>query len=352
MDKKRLALKKALLLAKANIKLHPDIDKNKLDSSGGNIGRNDWIFFRISNTSRVRLTLSENASLLLVKNGPDTYNIQDLNTNEIILNNVTIEQILSHAPEQLFFLLYKNCYNNCQFCPMTYNIAEKGHYSWGDMYKRISENEQFNIRSISVTTSSPPDKTNEDLVNEMVDVTNKIRKIKGNDIPIGMSLKTPTKDQLCRLKEAGVSEMRLNLETYNPELAKTLMPRKKINEILKSIEFAVEVFGKEKVSSNIIIGLGETDNDILQGVEVLSEMGALSSLYPYDPIDLTHEKFKRPSVPIVLPNEKFKRPSAERIFNLAVEHKKILENHNLNPLGAKTMCCSCAASHLYPGKDI
>lgn len=338
MNKKELALKKALLLAKANIRLHPEIDKRKLEISRGNIGRNQWIFIRISETSRVRLVLSEDASLLLVKSGEDTYNIQDLDTNEIILNNVTLERILSHAPEQLFFLLYRNCCNMCRFCPMTYITVKNDHSSWEEMHRKISENEKFNIRSISVTTGSPHNKTQEELVEEMVDSAKKIRKIKGNDIPIGMSLKTPTQDQLQRLKEAGVSEMRLNLETYNLELARTLMPVKEIDKILQSIEHAVEIFGKEKVSSNMIIGLGETDNDILRGVEVLSEIGSLSTLYPYDPISQL--------------NGEFKRPSAERIFRLAVEHKKILEKYKLNPLGAETMCCSCAASHLYPGRDI
>lgn len=337
MSENNLALKKAFLLSKANIKLHPDIDEHKLYSSTGNIGKNQWIFIRISKTSRVRLTLSENASLLLVKNSANNYNIHDLDTNEIILNNVTIERILSHAPEQLFFLLYKNCANACLFCPITYH-TDNSHYSWEKMQQRILENLQYNIRSISVTTSCPPDKEQDDIVNEMIDITQKTRELMDKDIPIGTSLKTPSRDQLLRLKESGVSEMRLNLETYNPQLANSLMPQKDINKILQSIEDAVEVFGKEKVSSNIIIGLGETDDDILQGVNVLSEIGALSTLYPYDPIGS--------------PNEKFKRPSAERIFNLAVEHKKILEKYHLNPLGAKTMCCSCAASHLYPGRDI
>lgn len=215
------------------------------------------------------------------------------------------------------------------------------------MHKKILETKDLNLRSISVTTSSPPDKTKEELVNEMIDIAKKIKvDTKGKDIPIGMSLQTPSVDHLRRLKEAGVSEMRLNLETYNRQLAESLMPNKKIDDILKSIEHAVEIFGKEKVSSNLIIGLGETDDDILQGVEVLSEMGALSTLYPYDYIGA-------PSNPTIEPpDEKFKRPSAERIFNLAVEHKKILEKYGLDPLAAKTMCCSCAASHLYPGRDI
>lgn len=365
MDNNDLALKKALLLAKAKIKLHsdieldpdiklePDIKKNEQYRSKGNLGRNDWIFIRISETSRVRLNVDKNASLLLVKNSENGFDIQDLDTNEIILNNVTIERILSHAPEQLFFLLYKKCRNNCQFCPRTYIPTERDHYPWEDMQKRILETKDLNLRSISVTTSSPPDRTKEKLVNEMIDIAKGIREIMGNDFPIGMSLQTPSEEQLWRLKEAGVSEMRLNLETYNPELAKKIMPNKDIDEILKSIEYAVKIFGREKVSSNIIIGLDKDDtkedNHILQGVEVLSKMGALSTLYPYDYIELPVEKFKRPIEP---PDEIFKRPSAERIFDLAKKHKEILEKYGLDPLAAKTMCCSCAASHLYPGRDI
>lgn len=367
MDKRDLALKKALLLAKANIKLHPnikldpdiglhsDIKKHEQYRSRGNLARNKWIFFRISENSRVRLTLSEDASLLLVKNSENGFDIQDLDTNEIILNNVTIERILSHAPEQLFFLLYKKCCNNCQFCPRTYIPAVRDHYPWEDMQKRILETKDLNLRSISVTTSSPPDRTKEELVNEMVFIAKGIREIMGKGFPIGMSLQTPSEEQLWRLKEAGVSEMRLNLETYNPELAKKIMPNKDIDEILKSIEYAVKIFGREKVSSNIIIGLEKDDeekddekkkNHILQGVEVLSEMGALSTLYPYDYIGPLINPTIEP------PDEKFKRPSAERIFYLAKKHKEILEKYGLDPLAAKTMCCSCAASHLYPGRDI
>lgn len=131
--------------------------------------------------------------------------------------------------------------------------------------------------------------------------------------------------------------MRLNLETYNMKLAQQLMPNKDVNKILRSIEDAVNIFGKEKVSSNIIIGLGESDDDILDGVNRLAEMGALSTLYPYDSIEGV---------------EQFKRPSANRIYYLATEHKKILQKYNLNSLEAKTMCCACAGSHLYPGRDL
>lgn len=337
MNNNNTALIKAFLLSEEKIQLHPDIDKQNLYSSTGNIGKNQWIFIRISKTSRVRMSLSENANLTLVKANADDYFIQNSRTHERIIEHVTIERILAHAPEQLFFLLYKDCTNGCLFCPLTYN-SNNSHYSWEKIQHRITENSSYKIQSISFTTSYPNAKTQNELVEEIADIAAKTRRLLGKDIPIGASLKTPSKDHLLRLKDAGISEIRLNLETYNMKLAQCLMPNKDVNEILHSIEQAVTVYGKEKVSSNIIIGLGESDDDILGGVNRLAEIGALSTLYPYDSIGL--------------PNYNFERPSAKRIYNLAVEHKKILEKYSLNPLGAKTMCCACAASHLYPGKDI
>lgn len=332
-----IAYTKSFLLSEAFIQLHPDIDKQELNSSTGNIGKDSWLFIRISKTSRVRMALRESANLILVKSGANDYYIENLRTHTIIIEHVTVERVLAHAPEQLFFLLYKECSNKCKFCPLTYK-PRNSHYSWENILHRICESNMYGIHSVSFTTSCPTGKTPDELTDELVSVTTKTRELLGEDIPLGASLKTPTKDQLLRLKAAGTTEIRLNLETYNINLAKYLMPNKDINEILHALELAVNIFGKEKVSSNIIVGLGEDDNDILDGVNILAEMGVLSTIYPYDSLEL--------------PDENFKRPSADRIYNLAIEHKKILERHHLEPLNAKTMCCACAASHLYPGKDI
>lgn len=337
MHADNIALIKALLLSEATIRLDPNINKQELYSSTGNIGKNHWIFIRLSATSRVRMSLSENANLTLVKSDTNDYFIQDSQTHEILIKHVLVERILIHAPEQLFFLLHKNCTNCCLFCPLTYSY-NKSHYTWKEIQQRISQNLSYGIQSISFTTSSPPDKTQDELVDEIIDIAIKTRKLISEDIPLGASLKTPSENHLLRLKDAGITEIRLNLETYNPKLAQYLMPNKDLDKILHSIDQAVNIYGKEKVSSNIIIGLGESDDDILDGVSRLAEIGAISTLYPYDPIEGL--------------NMQFKRPSADRIYNLAMEHKKILEKHELNPLNAKTMCCACAASHLYPGKDI
>ena len=155
-------------------------------------------------------------------------------------------------------------------------------------------------------------KTQDELVNEIADIAIKTQESFGGDIPLGASLKTPIKKQLLRLKEARIAEMRLDLETYNMILAHQLMPNKDVIKILCSIKDAVNIFGKEKGSSNIIIGLGESDDDILDEVNKLAEIGALSTLYPYDVIENLHEQFKH--------------PLANRIYYLATEHKKFCKN--------------------------
>lgn len=337
MPENNIALIKSMMLSESTIQLDPNINKQELYSSTGNIGKNHWIFLRLSETSRVRMSLSETANLILVKSDANDYFIQHSQTHEIIIKHVAVERVLAHAPEQIFLLLYKNCSNCCLFCPLTYT-TDQSHYTWEQIQNKICQNISYGIKSISFTTSCPPDKTQDELVYEISDIAIKTRKLVGENVTLGASLRTPSKEQLLYLKETGINEIRLNLETYNRRLAQHLMPNKDLNKILHSIEQAVNIFGKEKVSSNILIGLGESDDDILKGVNRLAEIGALSTLYPYDPIDGL--------------NESFSRPSANRIYYLAIEHKKILQKYNLNPLGAKTMCCACAGSHLYPGKDL
>lgn len=337
MFENNIAKIKALLLAEGTIQLHTNVNRQELYSSTGNIGRDEWIFMRISQTSRVRLALRQKANFTLVKSDSNEYLIQSSKSHEVIINHVTIERILSHAPEQLFFLLHKNCSNGCLFCPLTYS-ANNSYYNWEKIQQRINENITNKICSVSFTSSCPTYKIQNELVDEMIDFTRKTRNLLGKEIPLGASLKTPSRDHLLRLRDAGITEIRLNIETYNEKLAHYFMPKKDLNEILHSIEMAVDIFGKGKVSSNIIIGLGESDDDVINGVNKLAEIGSLSTLYPYDPTNI--------------PNKNFKRPSAERIYKLAIEHKKLLKKYDLNPLEAKTMCCACAASHLYPGKDL
>ena len=79
--------------------------------------------------------------------------------------------------------------------------------------------------------------------------------------------------------------------------------------------------------------------DVVNTIERLAQIGVIATLYPYDPID-EHEK------------SPFQRPDEDRIYNLAVEHKRILNKYGLDATALQTMCPACAASHILPGKDL
>ncbi len=197
------------------------------------------------------------------------------------------------------------------------------------------------IQVIGITTSVPPNLSAEDVADEMIFIVGKIREKVGPKIPLGVSTKIPTKEKLISLKKAGADEIRLNIEVANTALSKLLMPKKPVGEIIKSIEIACQLFGKGKVSSNIVIGLGESDSDIIFCIEELAKIGAIATLYPYDPIETNDDYINT-----------LERPSSERLYALAVKHKEILEKYRLDTSGLNTMCPACGASHIFPGRDL
>lgn len=321
-------------------------DKVPVSICGKNNSENhhhdEWIFLRLNKKSRVRLvvddknpafTLSyiENEGLLLIDN----------ETNEIITQGFELEDAVIHAPDQLFLGLYEYCKIGCKFCPLHIAHGEMIHYSLDSIFYDIDVSFDKPYSSIGITSSIPYHLTSNDVADEMIFVVQKIREKVGPSIPIGVSTRIPSEIEMKRLYAAGASEIRLNIEVPNQTLSQKLMPNKSLDEIYHCIGIACKVFGRGKVSSNIVLGLGESDQDVINAIRRLAEMGAIATLYPFDPFD--NNEFTVPE---------FSRPSAERLYRLAVAHKEILDEYQLDSLSLLTMCPSCAASHILPGRDL
>jgi len=303
-----------------------------------------WIFVKLSQNCHVRLTVidskSETHGKFTLDKSSDGYVLIDKTTGALIANIEEIEEEAVHAPKQLFLGIYEYCRVGCVFCPLTQSNTSHTHYSLDDIYKDIDDN-YGKFSSIGITTSVPPNLSTEDVADEMIFITTKVREKVGTDIPIGVSTKIPTIEHMHRLKQAGADEIRLNYEVANPELAKILMPNKVQTDIFESLRLSVNVFGKNKVSSNILLGLGETDDDVIKTVKLLASIGVIATLYPYDIFESSNALTKT-----------FTRPSSDRLLSLAIAHKLILEKYSLIPQELKTMCPVCTASHIFPGRDL
>jgi hypothetical protein len=98
------------------------------------------------------------------------------------------------------------------------------------------------------------------------------------------------------LADLGVNELSINLEIYNDEIARVLMPRKSRlgrDGLLRFAESAAEVLGAGRVRSMLLVGL-EPMEDTLAGVRALIDAGCVPVLSPFRPDPITPLRDRRP----------------------------------------------------------
>ena len=179
----------------------------------------------------------------------------------------------------------------------------------------------------------------EEEIDRVVEV---VKALKKYNFPIGVSVH-PTKDSSQRLKEAGVVEVKYNVETMDREIFERVCRGRKglsLDFIVDSLRDAVKVFGKNRVFSNFIIGLGETDECVREGVEYLAKMGVIPVLRPITIPPLRKDELEAT------------RPSAERMLKLARMTREILDKHGLRVDVSETMCLPCTGCDLTPYRDV
>jgi biotin synthase-related radical SAM superfamily protein len=113
-----------------------------------------------------------------------------------------------------------------------------------------------------------------------------------------------------------------------------------LDGILAALRDAVRVFGRNRVSSNIIIGLGETDECVRKGVEYLAKMGVIAVLRP-----ITISPYRKGEISAT-------RPSAERLLKLTKMTHDILDRYHLEVRVSQTMCLPCTGCDLTPSRDV
>lgn len=287
-------------------------------------------FFVRSGNHRVRLTINP-ASPLRVVAGEDGVLI--LRGDEILARG-QLEPALCHCPEQAYITISERCIYDCKFCPVPKLSGEVKDIS--SILKLVEEaSSRGTLKAISLTSGVA--ETPEREVQRAAEIVRLLRS--RYDLPIGVSV-YPTKTSSEILAAAGADEIKYNVETMDPGIFTRVCPGLSLAFVLDALEHAVEIFGKNAVFSNFIIGLGEDDDCVRQGVVQLAERGVIPILRPISASPLRDGE--------VVVN----RPSAERLLRLARMEKDILIRFGLDPRGARTMCLPCTGCDITPFRDI
>lgn len=342
------AVKKAELIQAGEIHIPRNIILPWFPSksvSGPDAGKPSFVF-SFGNT-RVKLCVNrrkESEFKLREKNG--TKNIFQIYKNsDLYLDNVRIVPILLHAPNQAFINICDECVYDCKFCAIN-DVEKHRKKSHNDrelsrLILKASKESSFESAAITSGVSAVPGKT----IARMVRIIQDVRDALGG-VQIGVEPYTTSTTDIDKLKDAGATELKLNIQTYDKKIFKKICPQLDFDGILNAIKYGVSVFGRNKVCSNIIVGLGETDKNVLDGVEQLAKFGAVATIR-----SIRINEHNRRKISNVL-GCRVASVRGERLVRLALEQKKILKKYHLTTNKFKTMCHKCGCCDIVPGLDV
>jgi len=323
--------KKAYLLARGTVGIDPKyIPKTTRSTAGPSAGGTGTVFFS-SNGKRVCLTIDENSPFRIKPLNPENDNwVIEENGKTVVTGN--IETPLAHCPKQAYINISEGCKFNCKYCSVP---LRKGRTKTKEEILKIVEN-AWNLgpfEAISITSGVP--ETPEKECERVLEVIPELLKY---GVPIGVSIYVF--DGCSKiLKDANVSEVKYNVEAATEEIFNQVCPGLSYDDLINELRGAVKVFGKGKVYSNLIIGLGETDEEITETVELLAKEGIITELRPVS------------ENPLRINDCYMKRPDEKRLLKLYKQQKQIFENYGLNPDESQTMCSKCGGCDLVPFTD-
>jgi len=321
------AATKAFLISVGTVELAQPGISNQVSTAGPGAGGQS-IFFR-SGDRLARMSVVPGSLLRLVRHAEGCTIL--MGENEIARGEV-VEPLL-HCPQQAYITVSERCIYDCKFCAVP--KLQGGVKSAQQIMQMVEKAQRTgNMRAISLTSgveASPQ--------HEAERVAGLVRDLERFGVPIGVSV-SPFAGVNKILKEAGSKEVKYNLETPDRDIFARVCPGQSFQEIMNALREAVGIFGRNRVFSNIIVGLGESDKTLCQGIDELTEMGALPVLravYPH---------------PLRIGETEMTRPSADRLLRLARYLKSALDKGGLCGDDALTGCYLCTGCDLVPHRDI
>ncbi|WAC05568.1 MAG: radical SAM protein [Methanoregula sp.] len=291
-------------------------------AAGPGAGGEGSVFFSMGG-HRVRLSLDPMSDVEVVHRGGGVADLF-IGTTQV---SGRLEEPGLHCPNQAYITVTGSCIFHCRYCPVPDLHGQRK--SIGEIVAMV-EAVRDRVSAISLTSG-----VLSSIGDEEEYVLKVIRQLLPFGLPIGVSI-YPTDQTPARLHELGVVEVKFNIEAATAPLFARMCPDLEYDMIYGVLEDSVQLFGKGKVFSNVIIGLGETDDEMEQCIRRLTVRGIIPVLRPLNPVAGVS----------AMP-----RPSPERLNAVFAMHERALDAAELDTRQVQTMCTCCTGCDLVPGRD-
>ncbi|AMM53151.1 radical SAM protein [Pyrococcus kukulkanii] len=188
------------------------------------------------------------------------------------------------------------CLNDCKFCPQARSSrasADKlSRVTWPafDLSQVVEKFPQGGFRRICLQTIDYPG-----LIDDVFTI---LRAFRRYNTPISVSITPVERCVLEEFKKLNVDYIGIGLDVASEWLYNEIkVSRHSWEDMWSFFDDVIEVFGKGRAVVHIIVGLGETDYELLRTIAEVYERGGIVSLFAFTPIKGTPlENYKPPSV--------------------------------------------------------
>lgn len=322
------ARKKAELIAAGGVEADAAVRAHLSGSTAGPGAGLDSFFFK-SGGHRVRLGVRQSSRYRAFSRGDGIVVSKD----GVEFASGEIEDAIAHCPGQVYVTVSERCVFDCKFCPVP---KLHGHVKTPGEVETLADLglKSPSFKAISITSGVW--RTPEEEVRRVAAMVGDLGKY---NVPIGVSVYA-TDDSSEILKKAGAVEVKYNVETIDPDIFDKVCPGLSLDGIKRALEHAVTVFGRNHVFTNILIGLGESDEAVIAAIEDFAAKGIIPVLRKVNPHPLRAGEVHIEDV------------SGERLLKLAEAERKILDKNGLRADKALTGCLVCTGCDVTPHRDV
>lgn len=217
-------------------------------------------------------------------------------------------------PTTAYLMTYYDgrCINNCAFCPQAReskaDLTKLSRVTWPafELKEVVNKIKDGNFARICLQTIDYPGLEE--------DVLALLGELYPLDLPVSLSITPVDKTYLIKFKKLGVDYVGVGLDVASERLYDTLKESLySWDEMWRFTKGIIDIFGERRAFIHIIIGLGETDREVLEVIQRAYDLKAEISTFAFTPIKGTRL-------------EKSKPPSLERYRKIQIAHYLIKEN--------------------------
>jgi radical SAM protein (TIGR04043 family) len=227
--------------------------------------------------------------------------------------------------------VYWACGEPCAFCGIELSlqydttIEEKNATQMSEVITAAKKEGRCSHMTLTSGTDEKIDKG----ANRYIELLKGI-KMNHPDIPVHVQIEAlDDLNYINKLREAGADSIGIHIEVLDESLRKEITPGKSsisYGIFEKNWKHAIDVFGKNQVSSYILTGFGESKEKFLKDLEKVIAIGVIPYITPVRSIPGKKE----------LPITKY-----DELLEIYIVAAKLMKQYDVNPLKNKAGCVKC-----------